>query len=388
MINYLKKIAKKSKTLRSIYHAINFIFAICSRAYTILLILITPKKKIKFNISNKFNSYFHVLDMPKVNITNQENYDLTIIIPIYNVEKYLAKCLKSIVCQKTKYLYEIIIIDDCSPDNSACIANEFKKKYNNIKIFSHLSNRGLGAARNAGLQYATGKYIMFVDSDDFIFDNAIDILMDGATKFNADICCGSNTSSDMYERRKLNYYSVNNKSKMFEKIGYSAWGKVYKKELFNHVTNIENAWFEDNSLFLLMPYFCKKIVFTNHLVYYYNKKNSDSITSTSKNKITYKSLDKPFVISFIIDYIIENNFDVLIGFYKKIIIELAYSCSESVKLLPLDIKESTFIYISNSFYRLSEYIKKKNKKITLSLFHKSLEKIFLKNLFQIWITLK
>ena len=92
---------------------------------------------------------------------------ISVIVPIYDVEKFLAECIESIINQSYENL-EIILVDDGSHDNSGKIADEYAKKDERIKVI-HKPNGGLSDARNAGLQIATGEYLMFSDSDDFLF---------------------------------------------------------------------------------------------------------------------------------------------------------------------------------------------------------------------------
>ena len=92
---------------------------------------------------------------------------ISIIIPVYNVEKYLRECLDSCINQTLADI-EIICVDDCSPDNSIKILEEYQAKDYRIKIFRHEKNKNLGAARNTGIQNAIGEYVWFVDSDDYI----------------------------------------------------------------------------------------------------------------------------------------------------------------------------------------------------------------------------
>lgn len=102
--------------------------------------------------------------------------NLSIIIPIYNVEKYLSDCLNSVINQKKSDLtYEIIIVNDGTPDNSLKIAEDYAKSHNNITIISQ-ENQGLGGARNTGLKAASGDYVWFIDSDDWINLNSLLIL--------------------------------------------------------------------------------------------------------------------------------------------------------------------------------------------------------------------
>ena len=110
----------------------------------------------------------------------------SLIIPVYNVEPYLAECLDSCINQTFKDL-EIICIDDCSTDNSSQILREYAKQDKRIKIITHNSNKGLGAARNTGIEAAGGDYCWFIDSDDYIILNACEILNGIIAEVKADI---------------------------------------------------------------------------------------------------------------------------------------------------------------------------------------------------------
>ena len=92
---------------------------------------------------------------------------ISIIIPIYNAEKFLAKCLDSILAQTYKN-FEVICVDDCSTDNSLSILEQYAKQYSCIKVISHKKQKKQGAARNSGLNIAQGKYVTFIDADDYI----------------------------------------------------------------------------------------------------------------------------------------------------------------------------------------------------------------------------
>ena len=111
---------------------------------------------------------------------------ISVIVPIYNVEKYLRQCLDSILAQTYKEL-EVIMVDDGSPDNCGAICDEYAAKYGNF-IAVHKENAGLGMARNTGLEYVTGEYVMFLDSDDYIDPDLIETLYKTVVKRNVDMC--------------------------------------------------------------------------------------------------------------------------------------------------------------------------------------------------------
>lgn len=115
---------------------------------------------------------------------------ISIIIPVYNSERYLEKCVNSVLNQTYKNL-EIILVDDGSTDLSPRMCDAFSVQDSRIKVI-HQENQRQAAARNTGIEVASGEYIMFVDSDDYIADDMCEYLMDGALSYHADIAiCGS-----------------------------------------------------------------------------------------------------------------------------------------------------------------------------------------------------
>ena len=111
---------------------------------------------------------------------------ISVIIPVYNVEQYLRECLDSCIHQTLEDI-EIVCVDDCSLDNSDKILKDYAAKDNRIKIIKHETNKGPGAARNTGVTFATGEYIWFVDSDDWIAKEACQLLYNTAKKNDIDV---------------------------------------------------------------------------------------------------------------------------------------------------------------------------------------------------------
>ena len=114
---------------------------------------------------------------------------ISVIIPVYNVEKFIEQSIKSVLNQTYKNL-EIILVDDGSTDSSGSICDEYSKKDKRIKVI-HQDNKGLSGARNSGLDIATGKYIMFLDSDDYFENNSCEILYSEIEKKQADYVIGN-----------------------------------------------------------------------------------------------------------------------------------------------------------------------------------------------------
>lgn len=114
---------------------------------------------------------------------------VSVIIPVYNVEEYLQECLDSVLTQSYSNI-EIICVDDCGTDGSMHIVEDFSRKDRRIKIIHHEHNKGLGPARNTGMEEASGEYILFLDSDDMLYPDSLQQLVDNAQKTKADVVAG------------------------------------------------------------------------------------------------------------------------------------------------------------------------------------------------------
>ena len=174
---------------------------------------------------------------------------LSFIVPIYNVEKFLAKCLNSVIDNNWQQMnYEIIIVDDASPDQSLNIANEFVNQYQNITIISQ-ENKGLGGARNTGITKAKGDYLFFLDSDDFLKPNEIQELIKIATNNNLDLLEFGADRVDQHYRFIDQVFKKEN-SLILDGLSYiakynfdnSACNKLYKRSFIveNEIVFFEN----------------------------------------------------------------------------------------------------------------------------------------------------
>ena len=222
---------------------------------------------------------------------------ISIIVPIYNVEKRLETCLKSILSQTYKNL-EIILVDDGSPDNCGKICDEYKEKDPRIKVI-HKENEGLSVARNRGIDESTGEYLAFVDSDDYVAVDYIEFMLKNLLKTGADIsACGalfvhpSGKTERQYKDDKL--YVIDNHEalrRMCYNDGFfvTAWDKLYKKELFNSVRYNEGKVFEDTGTTYKVVDKANKIVFQCLPKYFYMI--SDDNSSITKCAFNEKKLD-------------------------------------------------------------------------------------------------
>ena len=219
---------------------------------------------------------------------------VSVIIPVWNVEKYLQKCLKSVVTQTLDDI-EIIIINDGSPDGSQKIIDDFSRDYSNIKAFK-IINGGLGNARNYGLKNATGKYVTFIDSDDFVEPNYLKLLYEKAEKHDSDIVCFSSYYlyfGNLKIKSPYLYLPKTEKSKKKYIVLTLAFAcnRLYKREMFENINFAENRLlFEDIPVTVTLLAKAKKINYIRKSLYNYRVR-STSILGIERKKISLKSLD-------------------------------------------------------------------------------------------------
>ncbi len=219
---------------------------------------------------------------------------VTVIVPIYNVEKYLARCVESILKQSYQNL-EIILINDGSTDCSGDICNSFYDK--RIKLI-HQKNKGLSGARNAGLDIASGQWITFIDSDDFIAANYIERLLDicKANKVLISQCGTIRGTSNIFPFDKEK--SVNIIKWKFNELYSSssrayrtvAWGKLYHNSLLSAYRFPEGKINEDEDTVFKVSYEAKEIAITNEKLYYYYM-SPTSILRNTKKQVNFDFVD-------------------------------------------------------------------------------------------------
>ena len=248
--------------------------------------------------------------------------DISVIVPAYNVEKYISSCLNSLLNQ-TKKEIEIIVIDDGSTDNTLNILNEYKKNNpSKIHVVSQ-ENQGLSITRNNGIKLSTGKYILFVDGDDEIDINLLKNLWDKLEEFPYDVIAFK--VEVIYPNKKIivnpgitsdiKNFNLDSKKKFLTDMYCMACNKIYKKDLFKDNTLLftPNTWFED---VLLMHKLIPNLTSLGYLDFpgykYYQRENSITYTYSDKLK------DINFVLEKILEYYKKND---LYSIYKS---ELEY----------------------------------------------------------------
>lgn len=284
---------------------------------------------------------------------------VSVIVPIYNVERYLCECIDSILNQSFKD-FELILVDDGSPDSCPFICDEYAKRDNRIRVI-HKSNGGLSSARNAGLELATGKYILFVDSDDFVMpqllsisirkleDSKCDCLRFGYNKID-------NQGNILYTKKMNSHLHVFNSDNdklnficnqlLSYKIPFTSWSCLYKNSIIkknNLVFASEREIYSEDSFFSTLYSFYSNSCFIISDVLYCYRLNANSLMGQyKKNKVLqinkciewskqlYRCCPNPFLK--------ERFFEIAISFYKN---EIKFSvdkvhvkyCVDSVKII-------------------------------------------------------
>lgn len=250
---------------------------------------------------------------------------VSVIVPVYKVEKFLTRCLNSVLKQTLKDIEIILIYDPISNDRCPDICEEFSKKDKRI-IKVYQKNSGLSAARNAGMKVASGKYFSFVDSDDFIYyGDALENLHTAGEEAQADMVIGGYYYKEkekiaLPEKPRTNksgidyfYWQVKHKTTL-----NTVWAKLYKKQLLieNDLKFKEGMLHEDDLFTPQVLFYAKKVGILQKPVYYYENDNIDSLTHLNDIKKTQKSFMDSFEnINEVIDFFKNKEFDIKIKKY-------------------------------------------------------------------------
>lgn len=261
---------------------------------------------------------------------------VSVIIPVYNSEKYLEKCIKSILKQSYKD-FEIIIVNDGSTDRSYEICEKYAKKSNNIKLFSH-NNRGVSYSRNVGIEKSSGDYLLFVDSDDWLEENAIKILMEKINE-NVDMVIFN------YYINEREIFHIHNDKKLKSNValqnlfksnygrGY-LWNKIYKKEIIekNNLRFDEKIAMCEDLLFNYQYILCvEDVLYIKNSLYHYKY----VLGSSSHSKVNERYLSLILAYNKILDLAKETrSYGFILKKYIKVNIRIKqriYYCKELKK---------------------------------------------------------
>ena len=254
---------------------------------------------------------------------------LSIVVPVYNVEKYLPRCLDSLLCQGMKLgEWEVICVNDGSPDNCAAILSEYEQKYPNIFKVITQENQGLGAARNTGMKVAQGEYIGFVDSDDYVLNGGYAYLCEHFLEGNPDVLTFScrfvkncDVHSDEYVAPNAQVTFEGDGAEAYRRLQYrSVWSKFYRRLfLLEYDIWFERILSEDQMfnfhVFRQHPH----VVMTNSDVYRYMQDNAGSIQQTKmKEKVRKLMDDQLYGMGVLNDFLPQSEASMAKGIKKSI----------------------------------------------------------------------
>lgn len=225
-----------------------------------------------------------------------ENPLISVIVPIYQVEKYLPDCIESLVHQTYTHL-EIILVDDKSPDQCGAICDKYAERDARIRVIHRSENGGLSAARNSGIDAAEGQYLFFVDSDDWLALDTMACLLENLRKYDADCCVGgcakvleNEDGSLEYQEREHQPDRCESAKEAMEHLllhESSACNRLYRREAFAKMRFPVGRINEDEPVVLRLYAQMKRIVFLDKDTYFYRKRR-DSITTSA---FSLKQLD-------------------------------------------------------------------------------------------------
>lgn len=222
-------------------------------------------------------------------------YDLQIVIPVYNVEKYVAECLGSVLSQKTQYHVLVTVINDGSTDGSGDILRDYAKRDGNrceIEFISQ-ANRGFSEARNTGFKTIKGNYVMFLDSDDILPPGTVESMLTDSRKMDADILQGNwfkfpNTGPENCNVKECYVYQDGIDQDGSSAVSGFPWGKVYKYTVLEHFQFPAGFWFEDTPVTFILAGMPWRFCTTSQFVYGY-RRNPAGISATAR--FNNKSID-------------------------------------------------------------------------------------------------
>lgn len=214
---------------------------------------------------------------------------VSVIVPVYKVEKYLPKCLDSL-CRQNLSPVEFLLIDDASPDNCGAICDAYEAEDSRFKVFHNIENKGLAAVRNIGVQLADSDFIMFVDSDDWVTEDYCQVAYKCAMQQHADLVMFAYWNVKANEYHKLENGSVSKVESgfktreeaiefTFDSFGMVAWNKLYHKRLFQGIKYPEGDLFEDTATTYKLIWNASRIYCIDNVLYFHLRARPGSIMS-------------------------------------------------------------------------------------------------------------
>ncbi|MEI3093413.1 MAG: glycosyltransferase [Oscillospiraceae bacterium] len=270
--------------------------------------------------------------------------DLQIVIPAYNVEAYLAQCMDSVLAQETKYTYRVILVDDGATDTTPAIADTYSDDPRVTVI--HQRNKGLSGARNTGIREIFGKYLMFIDSDDFLLPGAIDAMLDTAFAHDCDLVeGGAYYVYDNMGKPSCTATSPTTRYPTPTRTHGHAWGKLYRGALFEHLCFPEGYWYEDSLLSYLIFPNVRQAWVTEHMAYGY-RINQAGIVKSSHGKP--KSVDTYWITEELMAEHAQAGLPADDAYFRYILLQIRLN-QHRIADLPEEIQESVFVLTCDLF---------------------------------------
>lgn len=255
---------------------------------------------------------------------------VSIIVPIHNVEKYLKECVNSILNQSYKD-FELILINDGSADKSGDICDEYKKKYDNIKVI-HQKNQGQAVARNNGVKLSQAEWIMFVDSDDVIHPNLLEYLYRAVTESDSGMAVSERFELETLPLEFFSAYEFEYQERLIDKptleeyyisgedAYWAPFPSIIKREILLSVPFPEGRIYEDNAVGCQFLYFAKKIAKIPYKMYFYRKNPN----GTMNQPFSIKRLDYLWALEFQIEFYKQINYKNLVQQITGDLLEIAF----------------------------------------------------------------
>lgn len=302
---------------------------------------------------------------------------ISVIVPCYNVERYLEKCLKSITSQSYKNI-EIVCVEDCSKDDTLKLLEKIKKEDSRIKVVKNKVNSGLAFSRNNGVKNASGKFISFIDSDDYVSEHFIEKLYSSLETKNADIAIANIVCVRNNKETIVNCYSKDKLGIINNGYAASACNKLFKKEMIEKYPFEVGKLNEDIASIIPLLYEANSISFAENEFYYYVQRDN-SIQNSSFNKRRFDIFDG---VELALDRIDNDNEvkDILV--FNQLINTLIYvvpiidDSSERLNVIKEFDKRLKVYDIKNNKY-LKQFIS--SNKLHNKLFYKLFFKYFISN---------
>lgn len=275
---------------------------------------------------------------------------LSVIIPVYNNIEVIENCINSVIEQKTKYSFEVILIDDGSTDGAQNLIEQYNNNENVIII--HQKNGGIAAARNTGISNAHGNYIMFVDCDDSVENNIIEELMSEAVRDDCDIVmCGHSrikvSGGEIIDiipniHPGINFTGYKNKDIIMNYAGLP-WAKVYKRELFENVRFFPGYWYEDAIVHFLLFTQCKRFHYVPKSLYNYlwHEKNFSHVQESKYAQ--FKTIDHFWIVNTIVEHYKKIGLPKDAVLYTQILEHVSTYCYRAISFLPEEVIKAMFI---------------------------------------------